>query len=130
MISARMKRMIPDGKTLVIALGGNSIMPCGQKGTLEEQHENLLAAANGLLEILASNNRIVVTYGNGPQVGNLLLAMDAARDLVPLMPLDLCVGATQGFMGSMIQVALANSLHGAGVKRNLTLVLSNVIVDR
>lgn len=122
--------MASGGKTFVIALGGNSIIRSGQRGTFEEQYGNLVQAANELLELFANDHRIVVTHGNGPQVGNLLLAMDTACEMVPPMSLDLCVAATQGSIGSMIQLALANSLKKAGLKHNITSVISLVIVDR
>ena len=77
-------------KTFVVALGGNSILKAGEKGTTEEQISNLWETSEQLLEMLASRNRVVITHGNGPQIGNLLLASEAAQDLVPVMPLDIC----------------------------------------
>ena len=117
-------------KTFVIALGGNSILRANEKGTIEEQYANLGQTAEQLLELLASGNRIVITHGNGPQVGNLLLAMESARHVVPSMSLDICGAATQGFMGYMIQQTLANQLRKAGLKYNITTVVSQVVVDR
>ena len=76
-------------KTFVIALGGNLLIRAGEKGTAEEQHSNLRRTSEQLLELLASGNRIVITHGNGPQVGNFLLASEAAKDTVPVMPLDI-----------------------------------------
>lgn len=122
----RMKRQ----KTIVIALGGNSILRANQEGTIEEQYSNLLQTSEQLLEVLASGNRIVLTHGNGPQVGNLLLASEVARDSVPSMPLDVCGAATEGFMGYMIQNTLANHLRQAGQKHNITTVVTQVIVNQ
>jgi carbamate kinase len=116
-------------KTFVIALGGNSILRAGQKGTIEEQYENLQHTAEQLLDLLSSGNRIVITHGNGPQVGNLLLASMMAQDTIPPMPLDICVAATEGFIGYMIQNTLANSLRQAGVPHNITTVVSQVVVE-
>ncbi len=116
-------------KTIVIALGGNSILRADQKGTIEEQYNNLWQTGRQLLEVLAGENRVVITHGNGPQVGNLLLAIESARDSVPSMPLDTCGSATQGFMGYMIQNTLANCLRQAGLKHNITTVITQIIVD-
>ncbi|MBM3119389.1 MAG: carbamate kinase [Chloroflexi bacterium] len=117
-------------KTFVIALGGNSILRAKQKGTAEDQYGNLQATAEQLLGLLASGNRIVITHGNGPQVGNLFLAMETAKDVVPPLPLDICGAATEGTMGYMIQNTLANHLRQIGAPRNITTVITQVIVDR
>jgi carbamate kinase len=116
-------------KTFVIALGGNSILRANEKGMISEQYSNLWKTGKQLLELLASENRIVITHGNGPQVGNLLLALESARDVVPPIPLELCVAATGGFMGCMIQNTLANCLRGAKLRHNITTVITQVIVD-
>jgi carbamate kinase len=117
-------------KTFVIALGGNSILRAGQEGTIEEQYENLRHTADQLLGLLSGGSRIVITHGNGPQVGNLLLSSAMAQDTVPPMPLDICVAATEGFIGYMIQNTLANCLRQAGAPHNITTVVSQVVVDR
>ena len=116
--------------TFVIALGGNCILRAGQKGTIEEQYENLRRTAEQLLGLLSGGSRIVITHGNGPQVGNMLLASTMAQAMVPPMPLDICVAATEGFMGYMIQNTLANCLRQAGAPHNITTVISQVVVDR
>jgi len=117
-------------KTFVIALGGNCILRAEQKGTIEEQYDNLRRTAEQLLDLLSSGSRIVITHGNGPQVGNLLLATTMAQNTVPPMPLDICVAATEGFIGYMIQNTLANCLRQAGAPHNITTVVSQVVVDR
>lgn len=121
---------IKTPKTFVVALGGNSMLRAGGKGTFEEQLTNLQRTGEQLLELLTSGNRIVITHGNGPQVGNLLLAIESAGHVVPSMPLDICGAATQGFMGFMIQNTLANSLRRAGLKHNITTVVTQVLVDK
>ena len=115
-------------RTYVVALGGNAILRAGQKGTVEEQLHNLNQTGRQLLELLGGRNRIVITHGSGPQVGNLLLALEEAKE-VPSMSLDVCGAATQGFMGYMIQQAVANCLRENGVAHNITTVISQVIVD-
>jgi len=121
---------IPTQKTIVIALGGNSLIRANENGTVEEQIANLWQTCEQISDLLASENRIVITHGNGPQVGNLLLASEAARDLVPPLPLDVCGAATQGFMGYMTQQTLANCLREKGLKHNITTVVTQVIVDQ
>jgi carbamate kinase len=116
-------------KTYVIALGGNSIIRAGQAGTVEEQFTNLQQTGKQLVGLLGGHNRIVITHGNGPQVGNLLLAVEAARDVPPL-PLDACSAATQGFMGYMIQQSLSNCLREMGLTHNITTVVTQVIVNQ
>ena len=117
-------------KTFVVALGGNSILRAKEKGTAEEQYENLDHTAEQLLDLLSSGNRVVITHGNGPQVGNLLLADEAAKNVVPPMPLDVLGAQTEGYMGYMIQNTLANHLRQAGAPHNITTVVTQVIVDK
>ena len=117
-------------KTILIALGGNSILKADEKGTVEEQYLNLQQTAEQLLDLLKGDDRVVITHGNGPQVGNLLLASDVDKETVPQMPLDICGAATQGFMGYMIQNTLANCLRDIGVIHNITTVVTQVIVDK
>jgi carbamate kinase len=117
-------------KTFVVALGGNSILRAKEKGNAEEQYANLDRTAEQLLDLLSSGHRIVITHGNGPQVGNLLLADEAAKNVVPPMPLDVLGAQTEGYMGYMIQNTLANHLRQAEVPHNITTVVTQVIVDK
>jgi len=118
-------------ETIVVALGGNAILQPGQRGTVQEQLENVDIACRHLVEIISSREyRMVITHGNGPQVGNVLLQNEAASNLIPPMPLDVCDAATQGTMGYMIQQTLANHLRAAGVQHNITTVVTQVIVDK
>ncbi len=116
-------------KIILIALGGNSILKANEKGTAEEQYFNIRRTSEQLLNLLTGENRVVITHGNGPQVGNLLLACEAAKATVPVLPLDICGAATEGLMGFMIQNTLANRLREAGVIHNITTVVTQVIVD-
>ena len=117
-------------KTFIIALGGNAILRPKETGSAEEQYENLRHTAEQLLDLLKSGNRIAITHGNGPQVGNMLLASEMAKDAVAPLPLDICGAATQGTMGYMIQNTLANCLRQAGAPHNITTVVTEVIVDK
>jgi len=118
------------GKTIIIALGGNSLNRANEKGTYEEQYATLWQTSGQLLELIADGYCVVITHGNGPQVGNLLLASEIAKDIVPLMPLDVCGAATQGFIGYMIQQTLANRLREAGLRHHITTVITQVTVDK
>jgi carbamate kinase len=115
-------------RTYVVALGGNAILGAGQKGTVEEQLRNLNQTGRQLLELFGGRNRVVITHGNGPQVGNLLLALEVGKEVAP-MSLDVCVAATQGFMGYMIQQTVANCLREKGLRHNITTVVSQIVVD-
>ena len=118
-------------ETIVVALGGNAILQPSQKGTIQEQMENVNMACQHLAEILSSGKyRMVIPHGNGPQVGNVLLQNEVASHLVSPMPLDVCGAATEGMMGYMIQQTLANHLRAAGLPHNITTVLTQVIVDK
>lgn len=102
-------------KTVVVALGGNAILQRGQKGTFEEQLDNVYRTCEQLAQMVLSGRwRIVITHGNGPQVGNLLLQQEAAKEVVPPMPMDACGAQTQGLIGYMIQQALHNVLEERG----------------
>ncbi len=117
---------------MVVALGGNAILQPGQKGTFEEQYENVGRAVAGLARMVLSGRwRLVITHGNGPQVGNILLQHDAAKAIVPPMPMDVCGAESQGFIGYMIQQALHNTLarEGRGDIPVAT-VVTQVLVDR
>ncbi|MCL0093959.1 carbamate kinase [Dehalococcoidia bacterium] len=118
-------------KTIVVALGGNAILQPGQRGTIPQQLENVDIACRHLMKIISMGKyRMVITHGNGPQVGNMLLQNEAARNLTPPMPLEVCVAATQGTIGLIIQQTLANHLRAGGLKHNITTVVTQVIVDK
>lgn len=116
----------------MVALGGNAILQPGQKGTFEEQSGNVQQAVAGLARMVLSGKwRLVITHGNGPQVGNILLQQDAAKAIVPPLPMDVCGAESQGFIGYMIQQALHNVLvrEGRG-DIPVTTVVTQVLVDR
>ena len=116
---------------IVIALGGNAILQAGQRGTIKEQLENVDIACGHLVEIISNKRyKMVITHGNGPQIGNVLLQNEMASSLVPPMPLDVCGAATEGMIGYIIQQTLANRLRAIGLKHNITTVLTQVIVSR
>jgi len=114
----------------VIALGGNALLQRGQKGTFEEQYENVKKTCARVAELIQRGNKIVLTHGNGPQVGATLLRHEAAKNIVPPFPLDACGAETQGFIGYMMQQALRNELKSRGVDKFVVSVVTRVIVDK
>ena len=98
---------------IVIALGGNAVLKRGQKGSFDEQYENVKTTVSKIADLIVRGYKIVLTHGNGPQVGATLLRHEAAKSIVPPFPLDACGAETQGFIGYMIQQALRNELKTA-----------------
>jgi carbamate kinase len=128
-----MKPKIPIDKQnkqiLMIALGGNALTRKGQLGTIEEQFENLRVPIRQIAR-LSREYRIIITHGNGPQVGNLLLQQESCVE-VPRLPLEILVAQTQGQIGYMIESSLDAALMELGVltKQLLITVISYVVVD-
>ena len=114
---------------LVVALGGNAILRRGEKGTAEEQLGHVRYAARRLAGLVEEGHRIAITHGNGPQVGDILLANECARDTLPRMPLDICGAESQGMLGYMIQQCLENALREEGIDRRVITVVTQTVVD-
>nr|MBC8451039.1 carbamate kinase [bacterium] len=87
----------------VVAIGGNSITKAGQRGTIEEQFENAAETSRHIAGMIEKGWTVVITHGNGPQVGNILLRAEMASSVLPNLPLDTCGADSQGAMGYMIQ---------------------------
>lgn len=98
-------------RLIVVALGGNAIQQPGQEGTFEEQFFNIDSAARCIADVLVDGYRVVVTHGNGPQVGNLLIQNELGSGVVAPMPMDVCGAESQGQIGYMFQQCLANHLR-------------------
>ncbi len=119
-------------KTVVVALGGNAIIQPGQEGTFDEQMVNVHVTCKQLAHMVESGGyRVVVTHGNGPQVGNLLLQNEAGKEVAAPMPLFALGAESQGFIGLMIQQNLGNLLaeQGNGDIPVATIV-TQVVVDK
>jgi carbamate kinase len=115
-------------KTLIVALGGNALIRKGQKGTVEEQFENLKVPIRQIAR-LSRTYRIIITHGNGPQVGNLLLQQEHCT-VVPKLPLEILVAQTQGQIGYMIESTLDSELMALGIHTQpLVSLISYVVVD-
>jgi carbamate kinase len=117
-------------KLIVIALGGNALLKRGQKGSFDEQYQNVRTTVSMIADLIVSGYKIVLTHGNGPQVGATLLRHEAAKNIAPPFPLDACGAETQGFIGYMIQQALRNELKSRGIDKYVVTVITRVIVDK
>ncbi|MGI9332902.1 MAG: carbamate kinase, partial [Gammaproteobacteria bacterium] len=100
-----------DQDALLIAVGGNAIHPGGISGTVTEQRELAMRAGEALLPIMRSNRQLVVTHGNGPVVGKILMRQAIARERVAPMSLDICVAHSQGGIAYLLTQALENALR-------------------
>ena len=118
-----------EKQTLLIALGGNALIRKGQEGSIEEQFENLQVPIRQIAR-LSRQYKIIITHGNGPQVGNLLLQQESCTE-VPRLPLEILVAQTQGQIGYMIESSLDTALMELGVwtKQLLITLISYVVVD-
>jgi carbamate kinase len=117
-------------KLIVIALGGNALLKRGQKGSFDDQYQNVKSTVANVADLIERGYKIVLTHGNGPQVGATLLRHEAAKNIVPPFPLDACGAETQGFIGYMIQQALRNELKSRGIDKFVITIVTRVIVDK
>lgn len=116
-------------RTAVIAVGGNSLIRAGEKGTIVEQIANTRRTAEAIVQIIRLGFHVVVTHGNGPQVGAALLRSERAADHVYTHPLDVCDATTQGEIGYLLQQSLRGALADAGLYTPVVTVLTQVVVS-
>ncbi|MDR4507676.1 MAG: carbamate kinase [Candidatus Brocadiaceae bacterium] len=117
-------------KIIVIALGGNALIKEGQQGTIADQFENTRKSLDGIIYCLKLDYDVIITHGNGPQVGNMLLMVEASRNQVPELPLGICVADTEGAIGYMIQQSLSNRLRKEKIDRGVVTLLTQTVVDK
>ena len=120
-----------EGELVVVALGGNALIRRGEKGSFEEQYNNVRRTSRYLADLVEMGCKLVITHGNGPQIGATLLRHDAGKRMydIPPFPMDVCGAETQGFIGYMIQQALRNELKKRGLDKYVITVVTRVIVD-
>ena len=118
---------IPD--RLVIAIGGNATHPEGIRGTPSEQAAVAAGLGEALLPVMELGNELIITHGNGPVVGKILLRQILTRDKVAPMRLDICVAHSQGGIAYLLMQAMENELRAAGSARMVACVLTQVEVD-
>lgn len=125
------KNLSETKELLVIALGGNAFLQKGQKGTPEEQWKNVGKAASQIADLVESGYKVIITHGNGPQVGNILEWMESLKDKIPPLTMDIAGAMTQGWIGYMLQQALQNQLQLKGIshKHRVVTIINQVKVD-
>ena len=111
-------------------MGGNSISPKGETGTIQQQFSHTRETVEGISHFIERGYNLCINHGNGPQVGNELLRMDLTHDQVPSLPLGVCVAGTQGTIGYMIQQSLQNKLRDMELDREVVTLVTQVIVDK
>ena len=116
-------------RTALVAIGGNSLIRAGEKGTIAEQLANTRRTAAAIVGLIEDGVGLVITHGNGPQVGAALLRSERASDQVYGQSLDVCDAATQGEIGYLLQQSLHNELQAAGLRVQVATVLSQVVVS-
>ncbi len=119
-----------NAKLLVVALGGNAISKPGEPPDIPNQFKTTADTAKSLADLIEAGHRIVITHGNGPQVGKVLRRVEMSVPAVYPLPLEICVADTQGGMGYMIAQCLGNELHRRGLRDRVTAVVTTVCVDR
>jgi len=117
-------------KTAVIALGGNAISPSGEAGTISEQFAHTRESLAAIMNFVHEGYNLCITHGNGPQVGDELLRMDLTHDIIPPLPLGVCVAGTQGTIGYMIEQSLQNKLKKESIDREVVTMITQVVVDK
>lgn len=119
-------------KLAVVAFGGNALLRSDQKGTIDEQEANAHSTSERLLGLIEKDYDLVITHGNGPQVGNILLANSAGAQVhgLPDMPMDVSVAYSQGFIGYIIEQQLRNVLKANDLERDIITIITQVLVDK
>jgi len=120
-----------EKKLAVVALGGNALLRGDQAGTIDEQEKNTTETLENLVFLVREGYDLVVTHGNGPQVGNILMRNDAGEQIynIAQMPVDICVADSQGGIGYMIERMFRNVLNKHGIDKNVVCVVTSVVTD-
>jgi carbamate kinase len=118
-------------KLAVVALGGNALLRDNQAGTIDEQEQNTTDTLENLVFLIRGGYDLVITHGNGPQVGNILMRNDAGENMyqIPQMPIDICVADSQGGIGYMIERMMRNVLTKHGIDKEIVTLITAVVVD-
>ena len=114
---------------MLVAMGGHAFIRKDEKGTIDDHERNAEHIAQLLMTLVERNYRLCITHGNGPQVGQLLIQQEMARETVPALPLDVLVAMTEGSLGYILQDALLNQLRKLGSRRYVVTVVTQVVVD-
>ncbi len=117
-------------KKVIIALGGNALIKKNQTGNIHEQFANTRKISESIVKMIKNDYRVVITHGNGPQVGSILLQNNAAREKLPPMPLGICVAESEGLIGYMIQQCIYNELIKSKIEKDVVTLITQVLVDK
>lgn len=117
-------------EVIVVALGGNAILQHDEKGTFDQQYRNVRNTSTQLADAIESGKRLVLTHGNGPQIGATVIRHEMARTAVPPLPLDACGAETQGMLGYMIQQTLEDELYRRNLAKPVVTIVTQVLVDK
>jgi carbamate kinase len=120
---------LKHGRTVVVALGGNALLPAGERGDIHQQFAHARESLAPIVAMARDGWRIAVVHGNGPQIGDDLHRNEMARAETPPLPLGVLVAGTAGWIGYMIQQSLQNALEHAGVARAVVTLITQVLVD-
>ena len=120
-----------ERKLAVVALGGNALLRGDQIGTIDEQEQNTTETLENLVFLINEGYDLVITHGNGPQVGNILMRNDAGEQIynIAQMPVDICVADSEGGIGYMIERMFRNVLNKHGIEKNVVCIVTSVITD-
>jgi carbamate kinase len=116
--------------TIVVALGGNALLPSGEKGDIHQQFAHTRESLEPVVALARDGWHIAIVHGNGPQIGDEVVRNELARHELPPLPLGVLVAATAGWIGYMVQQSLQNALKRAGVQRRVVTLITQVVVDR
>jgi len=122
--------MTDKRKLIVVALGGNAIKRPDEEGTAEDQFRNVSLTCDQLVKMNKAGYKLVLTHGNGPQAGNLLIQQEESKALVPALPLDVCDAMTQGELGYIFQNQLRNAFRRDGRRIPIATLITQVLVDK
>jgi carbamate kinase len=118
-----------ESSLIVVALGGNAISKPDEEGNVEQQFANSRITARSLADLVDQGHQLVITHGNGPQIGNFLLRNEAAAGVIYPLPMEVAVAHVQGGMGFMIAQTLTNELRSRGHDRAVTAIVTTILVD-
>lgn len=116
-------------RTVVVALGGNALLPAGERGEIGQQFAHTRESLAPIVAMARDGWHIAIVHGNGPQIGDELYRNEMARAQLPPLPLGVLVAGTAGWIGYMIQQSLQNALQRDGIEREVVTVITQVIVD-
>jgi len=128
--SAHNKSQVKEGSVALVAFGGNALIKTGHKGTIGEQRQAANEMCCKLLAVVERGYELVITHGNAPQVGSLLIQTDMTKQVIPQMPLDVLVAQTEGSLGYLLQQELLNHLRTHRTGKYVVTMITQVLVDK